>query len=361
MSIVFYDFFCHFLLVNPLTPPSLTSTNSFDIYIYIYIMTPEKRVIKIVYPRVHMFSMDLSLFNGNMKSGSLGCSIWDYPIKIIVTTSPSDTITGDLSYLHDKIRTIIDSFRRQENIFNQTYLVQIQSPPEVREHIGVGVTTQILAGTIEALYEFNQKTFDIDKLLLFNVGRSSACSAQLSLHPGFILEQGYNINNTGVCLHPDLYSWKENFEKHYYSFDQCDWFLVLAIPTNSISLSGQLEKTFWKQFYPNNNIDALKICYMVFQELMPAIYTKNFPRFITAMRQITNNSSKRAEEHIQNRITKKCLTSMRRRFGFATISSLGPTIYAFSPTKDCFIPKNNADYFFIKMQLNKGAKIDENK
>ncbi len=312
----------------------------------------KKRVIKIVYPRVHMFSLDLSLLNGNMESGSLGCSVWKFPIKIVVSAAKKNAVSGDLTGTHEQVALILSKFQKQENILNKSYKVKIVAPPEIREHIGLGSTTQVCAGVIEALYKLENKEFQIDKLLSFGVGKASACGAQLSLHPGFILEQGYTIDNAGVCLHPDLYSWKEVFEKHYYSFSNCGWSLILAVPRKEISLSGQLEDNFWKQTYPENETDVLKICYLVFQELIPSIREKDFSRFLSVMQQITTNGSKKAEENIQKEITKKCLTKMREQFGFAAISSLGPTIYALSETDRCVLPKDNDDFFFIKVPLN---------
>lgn len=311
----------------------------------------KKRAIKIVYPRVHMFSLDLSLLNGNMKSGSLGCSVWNFPMRIIVSASKINTVGGDLVGTHKQVELILSKFQEQENIRNKAYEVKIVAPLEIREHIGLGSTTQVCAGVIEALYEFENKKFDIDKLLFFDVGKSSACGAQLSLHPGFILEHGYRIADVGVCLHPDLYSWKEVFEKRFYSFNNCNWFLILAIPKKELSLSGRLEDNFWKQTYPESEANVLKTCYTVFQEVIPSIYEKDFPRFISAIKRITTRGSKKAEEDIQKEATKKCLTEMQEQFGFAAISSLGPTIYAFSKTEHCVLPENNADYCFIKMRL----------
>lgn len=316
----------------------------------------KRQITKIVYPRIHMFSLDLSLLNGNMKSGSLGCSIWKFPIKIIVSASNKNVVSGNLTGAHKQIELILSKFQKQEKICNKFYKVKIIAPPEIREHIGLGSTTQVCAGVIEVLYKFENKKFNIDKLLLFDVGKSSACGAQLSLHPGFILEQGYKIDDAGVCLHPDLYSWKEVFEKQFYLFDNCIWFLVLAIPKKEVSLSGILEDNFWKQNYPENEVDALKTCYTVFQEIIPSIREKDFSRFIPTIGQITNRGSKKAEEYIQGEITKKCLAKMREQFGFAAISSLGPTIYAFSDTKHCTLPKDNEDFFFVKMCLGRQGR-----
>src|SRR4051812_15856251 len=94
-----------------------------------------------VYPRVHMFTFDLSLLSGILKHGSLGYSLKNMPIEVAVRKSltGNDTIKAvdnvnitelDLKIDFDLLRAYIQS--------DDHYEVTVSIDRSIREHTGLG-------------------------------------------------------------------------------------------------------------------------------------------------------------------------------------------------------------------------------
>ena len=305
----------------------------------------------VTYPRVHMFSLDLSLLNGNMKSGSMGCSLINYPIIVNARfTTKEDIIQSKFNNLNIKIKNIIIEFRKKEKT-TSFYKININTPDILRSHIGLGSSTSVCAGILMALYKLEKIQFNINYLLYYGVGTQSACSSKLLLNPGFIIEYGYDISTIGgVCLHKELYDYREKFSKELISFSNYGWYMVVAIPKKLTSISGELEKTFWDKHYPDDVINTLKINYFVSQMIFPGILNNNFQIFIDGMSKVTKIGTKSIEEKIQSTKTKDCLKLLRKQLGFAAVSSLGPTVYSFTNNPKYTLPEID-EYLFIKVPL----------
>lgn len=290
-----------------------------------------KKVAITVYPRIHMFSLDLSLKNGNMKSGSMGFSLKSSPIRIAVAKSSKRTIkiSQKNQNLLEKLEEICAKFQKNQMI-DSNFEIKIDAPKYFRNHIGLGLTTQVLGGVLYCLHNLFEIHFDVDYLLKYNVGRVSALGSQLIFNPGWILEKGYKIDKTGEPLHPEFYEYGEFFEKSIEKLRAPNWFAIIAIPELDESLSNKLEDEFWDNIFPDRKKNSLEIIYETFMNLLPAIQESDFERFIQCLRKITAIGTKPCEEAIQSKTTKNALKILRNNYNFASVSSLGPTLYAFS-------------------------------
>ncbi len=299
-----------------------------------------------------MFSLDLSLLNGNMKSGSMGCSLFNFPIKIYVKVikDHENVIDCELIGLRERINDLAILFEKKV-CRGHNYHIKIITPKILREHIGLGSSTQVCVGLLRALYDLEKIKFCMDDLLRYGVGTVSACGAQLAFNPGFIIEYGYNINEKGVCLHPELYDYREVFDRGVIRITNCEWVLVVAIPRKMNSISGIMEESFWALNYPDTIDNTLNINYYLAQNVLPGLFCKDFQKFIDGMNSIVEIGTKVQEENIQSETTKKYLKLLKEKFGFASISSLGPTIYSFAENRKIKLPKNDDDYIFYKIPM----------
>lgn len=310
------------------------------------------------YPRVHMFSLDLSDASGSLKSGSMGLSLRDFPINVSVELidSKEDIISSEFLY---ELLPILNRTReklKQEYVY---WKVNVIVPEYVGRHTGLGTTTQITGAV--ALCAAKSLGVDFDYIDLFNlgIGYASALGLNLLFNPGFIIENGYKISTLedgGCKIYPDLYDVYQLPTGSIFNLSKIDWSLILAIPKNAQSLYGKIEDEFWNEILPDSLESTHKITYSVLEKIIPNLITNNYVGFIDGMRDATRNGTKPAEESIQNPKTAETLAAMRRQYTFAAISSLGPTIYSFSEVEPTDFELNNLrleckDFIFYTMRL----------
>lgn len=308
------------------------------------------KVVRVVYPRVHMFSFDLSLFQGNMSSGSMGFSLFNQPTIITVEKSATDTIIGATPSIEKQITKYVSSLRKTlGNTTAKGYLkIIIDIPSTFRHHTGLGLTTQITGGVVLAAAEVYGKVMSPKDLFDLGIGQVSALGINLMYNPGFIMEFGYKIdNNSTVSAHPDLYDYKESPSGSVLEIKELPWSAVIAVPKTTTSLSGTIEDDFWNDIYPDTIESSKTISYAILNYVIPGLISNDFDMFIKGLVLATESGTKPAEESIQNNETKVMLAEMRNVFGYAAISSLGPAIFSFVRTGDFnnFATKINSDNF----------------
>jgi len=106
--------------------------------------------------------------------------------------------------------------------------------------------------------------------------------------------------------------------------------MIVAIPNNAKSISGEYEIDFWDNSLPDKDEDSYRVVYNVFERIIPSIVERSFADFISALNENIKLGSKPLEESVQSDRTKEVLASFRQAFGFSAISSLGPSLYTFS-------------------------------
>lgn len=314
-----------------------------------YVNSKKDKVIKTVYPRVHMFSFDLSIFQGNMSSGSMGFTLFSQPTTITIEKGDVDEIIGIRSSLKDEITKYLEILRSNLHIpaSNHHLRITIQIPDKFRHHTGLGLTTQITGMTILAAAELYGINISPRDLFNMGIGRVSALGISLLYNPGFILEFGYKIDDTNhISAHPDLYEYKESPSGSMLEILELPWRAVVAIPKEGTSLSGKIEDDFWNNIFPDKVESSQVVSYAVLNYIIPAMVSNDFNNFIEGLTLATESGTKPAEELIQAQETKDMLSEMRAVFGFAAISSMGPTVFS-------FVKDNEFDTLASKINNNK--------
>ena len=277
----------------------------------------------VVYPRLHFFSLDLSDYIGILKHGSFGMSLQDFPITITCTTSSdADHIVLNNNTKQYNLDYKIDFHSLRKKIgCNQFFSVNVSLPKEIQEHTGIGISTQVVGGVYLACAGHCGVNLSIKDLFDLGVGHVSTLCLNLLFNPGMIIENGV--------------SYKNKIEKPVSVITRVEKFpfwIIVAIPKDLQSLSAKPENDFWGSILPED-VDVTKSVYREFYgECVPAILENDFEAFAASLDKIVRMGSKAKEEDIQSAGTKLILSELRNKFGCAGVSSMGPTVYSFSPT-----------------------------
>lgn len=295
----------------------------------------------VVYPRLHFFSLDLSDYIGILKHGSFGMSLQNFPITITCTTS-SDTdhivLNNNTKQYNLDYKIDFHSLRKKIGC-NQFFSVNVSLPKEIQEHTGIGISTQVVGGIYLLCAKHCGVNLSINDLFDMGVGHVSTLGLNLLFNPGMIIENGVSYKNmierpvNAITLIEDFPFWT-----------------IVAVPNDLQSLSAKLEDDFWDGILPEP-VEVTKSVYREFYgECVPAILENDFDTFVASIDKIVRMGSKAQEEAIQSDGTKQILSELRKKFGCAGVSSMGPTVYSFSqtdPTKDLESIRNEQYTFYV--------------
>lgn len=311
-----------------------------------------------VYPRIHMCGLDMSLQSGIMRSGSIGFSLTNIPVKIRVERATHDTIASNFSGGDNDLQQLLTSLRKYLGQ-NTHWHVRITYPPAFRPHIGIGSSTQVASGLVHCAARCLGITLTCEDLFRMGMGGASMLGLSLLHAPGFIIEYGYTASDKahGRILQPALYN---KYDAPTYSLlhiTNCPWYAVVGIPRTFTSLSGSDETEFWMQHLPGTGKVAQSTTYSVLMDCIPGLIEEDFAKFTTGIHDIISQGTKPHEERLQNTSTTNALHQLREVFGVATVSSLGPTVYAFSEHDPHALIASlpSSDYQFVVLKLHGGV------
>lgn len=288
-----------------------------------------------VYPRLHMFSADLSLSSGILKHGSMGFSLMNLPITVRVALSDSleDVIGGNVNIELLDYRVNLDSLRK--HIGGTDYWnVTIEAAHGIFEHTGIGVSTQVSGAIFIACAKFSGFELKIDDLFRLGVGHYSTLGLNLLFNPGFLFEVGCRpvSDETAPVVNPQYSKLHELPVKYALKVSRFPFYTIVCIPAQKGIVYGQVEDDFWASIPPDSTAVAHEVVYEIYERIMPSIVEADFDTFIAAMKTVTAIGTKPIEESVQSDATKTALNNLRSIFGFAAVSSMGPTLYSFSAT-----------------------------
>jgi len=288
----------------------------------------------------------------------MGMTLMDFPIKISTRlTANSDNIAADFV---DDVGPLLDEVRKRLKKPNLFWDIEIDMPPVVGRHTGLGTTTQIMGAVALCAAKTAGVEFSYADLFNLGIGYASALGLSLLFQPGFVIESGYKISDkeSGGCrMYPDKYNVYQMPTGAVLSLSKVKWSLLLAIPKDAQSLSGKVEDEFWDKVLPDSLESTYRITYNVLEKIIPGLICDDYNEFLAGMQEATKNGTKPSEESIQNPRTKEVLDTLRKDYGFAAISSLGPTVYAFSDkvlSQEALkkLESNRGEFIFHAVNLN---------
>lgn len=297
----------------------------------------KKITIKCGY-RIHINSIDMNGFTGRC-CGGLGFAVSDPVLKIRVEESDRDIFKGEYP---EKIKKVVDKIRSYYTINKKIKITMLK---EITEHKGLGSETQLyfaLATALTKLVGLNKSSDDIaDDLDLSGV---SGIGYGAFKYGNFIVDTGYMLGEN-----------KKDFVSHstvppkivYNSNIPNNWKVLLFIPKNIISISQEEEDKFFAMYTPVPESEVKDIAYHTLMGVIPSIEENDFDMFIKSLNIITKLGTKKAELKINEKTTDKLLEKINNKFGFAGLSSLGPTCYTFVD-----INKTKIDLEKLKKEFN---------
>lgn len=316
-----------------------------------------------VYPRLHMFTLDLSLISGILKHGSLGRSLLNMPIKIHVSKSrdPRDSVRvkGNIRLTNLDFKIDFDALRNYIKS-DDFYEVTVHINRSIREHTGLGISTQVLGGVYLCSAKVSGVELKINDLFKMGIGHYSALGLNLIFNPGMIIEMGCKLSNAndGTLVNPSLSQEYETVANTVIKIRNFPFYTIVAIPKTGTSISGKYELDFWSASLPDRNEDSYRIVYNVLESIIPGIVEENFDAFVAALNENITLGSKPLEENVQSDRTKNVLKELRNEFAFSAVSSLGPSLYAFSENdpEEALSRLNIQDYTFLVYDQNGNVK-----
>ncbi len=310
-----------------------------------------------VFPRLHMFNLDLSLISGVMKHGSMGFSLKDLPIEIRVSKSKGskDVVRSDIELGKLDYPMYLDDLRQY--LGTNTYFdVIVKNPHKLREHTGIGLSSQVIGGIIIASAAVVDRRVTANDLFLMGLGHMSTLGINSSVYPSNMIEYGVRTveKQYGLIINPTLSMKYEAPVRSLFEIVGFPFAIVVGFPRTLESISGKEEMDFWetdeaKQTIPYSDHTTHTVIYEVFERLMPSIIEDNFSDFIVSMQKISELGAKPLEEKLQPDYTKKLLSTLRVQFGFAAASSLGPTVVAFSQDFSEDVARFNDDEYEFRL------------
>ena len=314
-------------------------------------------VILNVFPRLHMFNLDLSLISGVMKHGSMGFSLKDLPIEIRVSESKGneDVVRSDIELGRLDYSIYLDDLRQY--LGTDTYFdVIVKNPHKLREHTGVGLSSQVIGGILIASAAAVGRQITANDLFLMGLGHMSTLGINSSVYPSNMIEYGVRVveKQHGLIINPTLSTKYEAPVRSLFEIVGFPFAVVVGFPRTLESISGKEEMDFWetdeaKQTIPYSNYTTHAVVYEVFERLMPSIIEDNFNDFIVSMQKISELGAKPLEEKLQPDHTKKLLSTLKIKFGFAVASSLGPTVVTFTQDFSEDVTRLNDDEYEFRL------------
>ena len=306
----------------------------------------EDSVMLTIYPRIHMFTFDLSLISGILRHGSMGFSLKNMPITVTVEDNSEfhrDEIISANQLRMNELDFNVDLDKLRQYIGSSDYYkITINKNIYARAHSGLGLSTQILGAVYLTCAKLSKRSLNKTDLFKLGLGHYSTLGLSLLFTPGLIFEMGVKKSdvNHGLVIEPTLSKQYETPANTVINIQDFPFYTTVVIPKESVSISGKYEIDFWDKSLPDSDMDSYKNVYNVFENIIPSINEGDFKVFAKNLNENIKRGSKPLEEKVQSNRTKEVLEVLRDAFDFAAVSSLGPSLYAFSENNPTDIVKN---------------------
>lgn len=284
--------------------------------------------------RVHINSLDMGGRNWRC-CGGIGFAVEFPKLEITVEYSIRNQV---IAAVHsDYAMCILEKVKCYYKI-SSCFLVSIKE--SVSPHNGFGTETQIaLALTTIILKMENIKTDYEEIATKLGLAGVSGIGYASFVYGGFIADGGYiwgKDKKTFVehAKRPPIILQHMDFPKN--------WKVLLVVPQNTISISGEEENAFFAEYTPVPEKEVKDITYYTFMGIIPAILETDYKAFISSLKVVSALGTKKAERKINSQNCDWIIEKMERKFGFGGLSSLGPLCYTFIEDSDRL---SDVDYF----------------
>jgi beta-ribofuranosylaminobenzene 5'-phosphate synthase len=293
-----------------------------------------------IFPRIHLTLIDFSL-NGYRKFGGIGFSL-NTPssiIEIIQNESFSFDfkIKGEkVEHLYDNVETVINLAYQKFNLLHKaSFSINLEYPL----HSGLGTGTNLTLACLEGLFIINNKKIEREQIIqLSSRGRTSGIGIQTYFDGGFVFDGG--VKNTDNIFLPSNSNKSNLIAKPIVKCVLPNWPVLICIPKFLNTISVENERSFFENNTPLMNHEVQEILYHSVFGITSSILENDFEAFCVSLKSIQKTKWKLLERSNYSSDLIK-LEKKLYDLGADTIamSSLGPTIVAFSKNYDDFHEK----------------------
>lgn len=271
--------------------------------------------------RIHINSIDL---NGTFQRccGGLGFAVEAPALQLQISRATQNKIHTSHGTEAEKF---VDLLRRVEGFPYPLCITEISA---VRPHVGLGSFTQFKLAVLRAVRCFKRQPLtpaDIPPELC--IGSTSGVGLGTFFHGGLIVDGGYRvIPDRKKTVNGEAAGRPAPILARYEM--PRNWGVILAIPREIQSISGEREAEFFDAITPVPRDETREIAYRILMGVLPAVCEADFGTFITSVKAVCELGSKPHEI----RLNSSCLAvveAMETQLGFGGVSSLGPTCYSF--------------------------------
>jgi beta-ribofuranosylaminobenzene 5'-phosphate synthase len=233
-------------------------------------------------------------------------------------------------------------------------------------HVGLGSETQLRLSVAAALHEFFSRKWNVEKLArMVHRGGTSGIGVGAFRSGGFILDGGHYF---GRGLEKDSFlpsrASKAMPAPTIANLPFPNWDILLAIPDAGKGLSGEDERAFFEIHCPIPEHEVEKISRIILAQMLPAVVLHDIRMFGAGIDAVRRLGFKSREIEIQKPVVRELLSDFEKVGYGVSISSFGPTVFAFSDNREKTeemkkIFHQNYKGTFIKTKAqNTGVKIE---
>jgi len=236
----------------------------------------------------------------------------------------------------------------------------------IKPHVGLGSETQLRLSVAASLFELYGKKWNTRHLArMVHRGGTSGIGIAAFERGGFILDGGHYF---GCGLEKDSFlpsrASKAMPAPTIANLPFPNWDILLAIPDAGKGLSGEDERAFFEIHCPIPEHEVEKISRIILAQMLPAVVLHDIRMFGAGIDAVRRLGFKSREIEIQEPVVRELLSDFEKVGYGVSISSFGPTVFAFSDNREKTekmkkIFHQNYKGTFIKTKAqNTGVKIE---
>lgn len=223
-------------------------------------MTQQSKISVIAPARLHMGFIDLSGALGR-HFGSIGVALNEHAIRLSVIPAKQCTITGPSAQRAEQCLTMLC---KALNVPDQ---VNIAIESAIPEHVGLGSGTQMslaIGSALNVLYDLKLGVREIASVM--DRGLRSGIGIGIFEQGGLVVDGGRGEN---TIIPPVL--------AHFAIPD--NWRFILVFDQRGQGLHGQQEIQAFSQLPPFPQQEAMRLCYLLLMQGLPALAEHNIVQF----------------------------------------------------------------------------------
>jgi len=285
------------------------------------------------FPRLHFGLTDMS--GATRRSyGGAGAS-FSGP-SVFVEARSAENLIINIDDLDDQSGIAINNALVAAAEFGLPVKGHVTVVEQIRAHVGLGSTTATTLAILKSLAELNGWLLPRSRLIdISGRARTSAIGAHTFFDGGIVADVGQRTPGPGGEFLPSLKraGRAPSLKLGRWSMPT-DWYVWLCFSTGQPSVPPEREAEFFAAATPTSGAATLQQVAALFHGIVPAVLESDLSGFASALREFQQLGFKAREILAQPPSVRSTLASLWNVSAAAGLSSLGPTVFVVSTTRD---------------------------